>query len=40
MSQAHPDAVEQNLETHPVKLAIWIVIGTLDEEPPGVLVEV
>ena len=28
MSQAHPDAVEQNLETHPVKLAIWIVIGT------------
>jgi cytochrome c5 len=29
MSQAHPDAVEQNLETHPVKLAIWIVIGTL-----------
>jgi cytochrome c5 len=29
MSQAHPDAVEQNLETHPVKLAIWIVIGTV-----------
>jgi cytochrome c5 len=29
MSQAHPDAVEQNLETHPAKLAIWIAIGTV-----------
>ena len=30
MSQAHhPDAVEENIETHPVKLAIWIGIGTV-----------
>ena len=30
MSQAHhPDAVEENLETHPVKLAIWVVIGAV-----------
>ena len=30
MSHAHhPDAVEENLETHPVKLAIWIVIGAV-----------
>jgi cytochrome c5 len=29
MSQAHPDPVEQNLETHPVQLAIWISIGTV-----------
>jgi len=30
MSQAHhPDAVEENLETHPVKLAIWVVIGAI-----------
>jgi cytochrome c5 len=28
MSHAQSDAVEQNIETHPVKLAIWIVIGT------------
>jgi cytochrome c5 len=28
MSHAHhPDAVEENLETHPVKLVIWVVIG-------------
>jgi len=25
----HPDAVEENLETHPVKLAIWIVGGAV-----------
>ena len=25
----HPDAVEENLDTHPVKLAIWIGIGAV-----------
>jgi cytochrome c5 len=25
----HPDAVEENLETHPVKLAIWIGVGAV-----------
>ena len=25
----HPDAVEDNLETHPVKLAIWVVLGAV-----------
>jgi cytochrome c5 len=30
MSHAHhPDAVEENLETHPVKLAIWVVLGAV-----------
>lgn len=29
MSHAHPDPVEENIETHPLKLAIWIGIGTL-----------
>jgi cytochrome c5 len=30
MSHAHhPDAVEENLETHPVKLAIWIAVGAV-----------
>ena len=30
MSQAHhADPVEENLETHPVKLAIWVVIGAV-----------
>jgi len=25
----HPDAIEENLDTHPVKLAIWIGIGAV-----------
>jgi cytochrome c5 len=30
MSHAHhADPVEENLETHPVKLAIWIVVGAI-----------
>jgi cytochrome c5 len=30
MSHAHhPDAVEENLETHPVKLVIWVVVGAV-----------
>jgi cytochrome c5 len=27
MSQHHPDGIESNIETHPVKLAIWIAVG-------------
>lgn len=27
MSQHHPDGIETNIETHPVKLAIWIAVG-------------
>ncbi len=29
MSGHHHDPVQDNIETHPVKLAIWIVIGTV-----------
>ena len=30
MSEAHhPDAVEENLETHPVKLAVWVGLGAV-----------
>ena len=30
MSEAHhPDAIEENIETHPAKLAIWVVLGAV-----------
>jgi cytochrome c5 len=30
MSHAHhPDAVEENLESHPVQLVIWVVVGAI-----------
>jgi|SRR5688572_3520388 len=29
MSGQHHDPVQDNIDTHPVKLAIWIVIGTI-----------
>ncbi len=29
MSQHHPDPIEQNIDSHPIKLAIGIAIGTI-----------
>jgi cytochrome c5 len=29
MSEQHPDAIEANIESHPVKLAVWITVGSV-----------
>jgi cytochrome c5 len=29
MSQDHPDAIESNIETHPIKLAVYVAIGSV-----------
>jgi cytochrome c5 len=29
MSEQHPDAIESNIESHPVKLAVWITVGSV-----------
>jgi cytochrome c5 len=29
MSEQHPDAIESNIETHPIKLAVVLTIGTI-----------